>query len=118
MIIILFRSCDLNREYISELKKQDSEIQSFKVSRLLDSSLIYSQVQNIKIKDDQLLKNEQEIFALRVMKMKKPRSIQRPKTRHAKELFTRDTPYGHKVQRDRTKTLPRKQKYKEDLSDR
>lgn len=53
-----------------------------------------------------------------IMKMKKPRSIQKPKTRYAKELFTRDTPYGHKVQRDRTKTLPRKQKYKEDLSDK
>jgi hypothetical protein len=52
------------------------------------------------------------------MKRQKPRSIQRPKVRHAKELFARDTPYGHKVQRDRTKTLPRKQKYKEDLSDR
>jgi hypothetical protein len=52
------------------------------------------------------------------MKRQKPRSIQQPKVRYAKELFTRDTPYGHKVQRDRTKTLPRKQKYKEDLSDR
>jgi len=82
LIIILFRSCDLNREYISELKKQDSEIQSFKVSRLMDSSLIYSQVQNIKIKDDQLKKNEQEIFALRVMKMKKPKEIIQFKTRY------------------------------------
>jgi hypothetical protein len=82
LIIILFRSCDLNREYISELKKQDSEIQSFKVSRLLDSSLIYSQIQNIKIKDDQLLKNEQEIFALRVMKMKNPKEVIQFKTRY------------------------------------
>ena len=52
------------------------------------------------------------------MKRQKPRSIQQPKVRYVKELFTRDTPYGHKVQRDRTKTLPRKQKYKEDLCDR
>jgi hypothetical protein len=48
--------------------------------------------------------------------MKKQRTIQKPKPRYAKELFSRDTPYGHKVQRDRTKTIPRKQKYKEDLS--
>ena len=82
LIIILFRSCDLNREYISELKKQDSEILNFKTYRLLDSSLIYSQKINIKIKDDQLLKNEQEIFALRVMKIKKPKEIIQFKTRY------------------------------------
>ena len=52
------------------------------------------------------------------MKRQKPRSIQQPKVRYAKELFTRDTPYGHKVQRDRTKTIYRKAKYKPDLSDR
>lgn len=50
--------------------------------------------------------------------MKKKRTIQKPKPRFAKELFTRDTPYGHKVQRDRSKTIPRKQKYKEDLYDK
>jgi hypothetical protein len=82
LILMLFRSCDLNREYISELKKQDSEIESFKISRLLDSSLIYSQVQNIKIKDDQIIKNEQEIFALRVMKIKKPKEVIQFKTRY------------------------------------
>ena len=82
LILMLFRSCDLNREYISELKKQDSEIESFKISRLLDSSLIYSQVQNIKIKDDQLKKNEQEIFALRVMNIQKPKEIIQFKTRY------------------------------------
>ena len=82
LILLLFRSCDLNREYISELKKQDSEILNFKTSRLLDSSLIYSQKINIKIKDDQLLKNEQEIFALRVMKIKKPKEIIQFKTRY------------------------------------
>ena len=82
LIIMLFRSCDLNREYISELKKQDSEIQSFKVSRLLDSSLIYTQKQNIKIKDDQLENNEHEIFALRVMKIQKPKEVIQFKTRY------------------------------------
>jgi hypothetical protein len=82
LIIILFRSCDLNREYISELKKQDSEIESFKVSRLLDSSLIYTQNVNIKIKDLELQKNEQEIFALRVMKIKKPKEVIQFKTRY------------------------------------
>jgi len=97
LIIILFRSCDLNREYISELKKQDSEIQSFKVSRLLDSSLIYSQVQNIKIKDDQLLKNEQEIFALRVMKMKKPKEVIQFKTRY---IFKSEIPIAETEQID------------------
>jgi hypothetical protein len=82
LIILLFRSCTLSREYLTELKKQDIEIESFKISRLNDSSLIYSQVQNIKIKDDQLLKNEQEIFALRVMKIKKPKEIIQFKTRY------------------------------------
>jgi hypothetical protein len=82
LIVLLFRSCSLNREYISELKKQDSEIESFKISRLLDSSLIYSQVQNIKIKDSELQKNEQEIFALRVMKIKKPKEVIQFKTRY------------------------------------
>jgi hypothetical protein len=79
---MLFRSCDLSSEYLTELKKQDSEIKSFKISRLLDSSLIYSQVQNIKIKDSELQKNEQEIFALRVMKVKKPKEVIQFKTRY------------------------------------
>jgi hypothetical protein len=82
LIVFLFRSCSLNREYITELKKQDSEIESFKVSRLLDSSLIYTQNVNIKIKDLELQKNEQEIFALRVMKIKKPKEIIQFKTRY------------------------------------
>lgn len=82
LILMLFRSCDLNRQYVTELKKQDSEIQSFKVSRLLDSSLIYTQNVNIKIKDSELQKNEQEIFALRVMKIKKPKEIVQFKTRY------------------------------------
>jgi hypothetical protein len=82
LIILLFRSCSLNREYISELKKQDTEIESFKVSRLLDSSLIYTQNVNIKIKDLELQKNEQEIFALRVMKMKNPKEVIQFKTRY------------------------------------
>lgn len=82
LIILLFRSCDLNREYITELKKQDSEINNFKISRLLDSSLIYSQTKNIKIKDDQLKKNEQEIFALRVMGIQKPKEVIQFKTRY------------------------------------
>jgi len=82
LIFLLFRSCDLNREYISELKKQDSEINNFKKTRLRDSSFIYSQKINIKIKDDQLIKNEQEIFALRVMKIKKPKEVIQFKTRY------------------------------------
>jgi hypothetical protein len=82
LIVLLFRSCDLNREYISELKKQDSEIQGFKKTRLLDSSLIYTQNVNIKTKDLELQKNEQEIFALRVMKIKKPKEVIQFKTRY------------------------------------
>jgi hypothetical protein len=82
LIFLLFRSCSLNREYLTELKKQDSEINNFKKTRLRDSSFIYSQKINIKIKDDQLLKNEQEIFALRVMKIKKPKEIIQIKTRY------------------------------------
>ncbi len=36
--------------------------------------------------------------------MKKKGSIpQKPKGRHHKFLFTHDSPFGHKVQRDRTK---------------
>lgn len=49
------------------------------------------------------------------MKMKKPRSIQKPKPRYAKEMFTHDTPYGHKVQKDKTKVIPRKAKNKKDI---
>jgi hypothetical protein len=82
LIVLLFRSCSLNREYLTELKKQDSEINNFKKTRLRDSSFIYSQKINIKIKDDQLKKNEQEIFALRVMKIKKPKEIVQFKTRY------------------------------------
>ena len=82
LIIILFRSCDLNREYITELKKQDSEINNFKKTRLQDSSVIYTQNQNIKIKDSQLKLNEQEIFALRIMKIQKPKEIIQFKTRY------------------------------------
>jgi hypothetical protein len=82
LIILLFRSCDLNREYITELKKQDSEIKSFKVSRLADSSLIYSQKINIKIASEVIQKNEQEIFALRIMKIKKPVEVIQFKTRY------------------------------------
>ena len=36
-----------------------------------------------------------------------------PKTRFHRELFVHDTPYGHKVQKDKTKIIPRKQKHKE-----
>lgn len=82
LVFLLFRSCSLNREYLTELKKQDSEISNFKKTRLRDSSFIYTQKINIKIKDDQLLKNDQEIFALRVMKIKKPKEIVQIKTRY------------------------------------
>ena len=33
-----------------------------------------------------------------------------PKSRFHKQLFTKDSPYGHKVQKDKTKIIPRKQK--------
>lgn len=39
----------------------------------------------------------------------------KPKTRFHRELFTHDTPYGHKVQKDKTKIIPRKEKHKKDL---
>ena len=48
--------------------------------------------------------------------MKKKKSI--PKTRSHRELFTHDTPYGHKIQQDNTKTIPRKKKYNDDLSNK
>ena len=82
LVIILFRSCDLNREYILELKKQDSEIQYFKKTRLQDSSFIYTQNLTIKIKSAEIQKNEQEIFALRVMKIQKPKEVIQFKTRY------------------------------------
>tara|TARA_R110001592_G_scaffold122350_2_gene328992 strand:- start:770 stop:991 length:222 start_codon:yes stop_codon:yes gene_type:complete len=34
-----------------------------------------------------------------------------------KELFGSETPYGHKVQTDRTKQIPRDEKYPSDYSD-
>lgn len=40
------------------------------------------------------------------------KKITRPLTRSHRELFTHDTPYGHKVQKDKTKIIPRKEKYK------
>ena len=82
LLIILIRSCDLNREYISELKKQDSEILEFKKTRLQDSSFIYTQDLIIKIKSAEIQKNEQEIFALRIMKIQKPKEIVQFKTRY------------------------------------
>jgi len=36
----------------------------------------------------------------------------RPKTRSHLQLFTHDSPFGHKVQKDKTKQIPRKEKYK------
>jgi hypothetical protein len=82
LILLLFRSCSLNREYISELKKQDSEINDFKKTKLQDSSFIYSQNLVIKIKSAEIQKNEQEIFALRVMKIRNPKEIIQFKTRY------------------------------------
>jgi hypothetical protein len=82
LIFLLFRSCSLNREYILELKKQDSEINDFKKTRLQDSSFIYSQNLVIKIKSAEIQKNEQEIFALRVMKIRNPKEVIQFKTRY------------------------------------
>lgn len=82
LILLLFRSCDLNREYILELRKQDSEIQDFKKTRLQDSSFIYTQNLIIKIKSKEIQNNEQEIFALRVMKVQKPKEVIQFKTRY------------------------------------
>jgi hypothetical protein len=82
LILLLFRSCSLNREYILELKKQDSEINDFKKTRLQDSSFIYSQNLVIKIKSAEIQKNEQEIFALRVMKIRNPKEVIQFKTRY------------------------------------
>ncbi len=40
------------------------------------------------------------------------------RTRAHRELFTHDSPYGHKVQQDKTKIIPRKEKHKSNLSDK
>lgn len=45
------------------------------------------------------------------------RRQQHTRSRNFKELFDNDTPYGHKVQRDRTKQIPREEKYAFDFSD-
>jgi hypothetical protein len=82
LILILIRTCSLNRDYILELRKQDSEIQGYRVTRLQDSSLIYTQAVTIKINDAEIKKNEQEIFALRVMKIRTPKEIIQFKTRY------------------------------------
>ena len=39
------------------------------------------------------------------------------RTRAHRELFTHDSPYGHKIQKDKSKTIPRKQKHKPNLCD-
>ena len=41
-----------------------------------------------------------------------PYKLARIKTRYHKVLFGEDQPYGHKIQRDKTKQNPRKYKYK------
>ena len=41
------------------------------------------------------------------------KEIKKIKTRSHRELFTHDSPYGHKVQKDKTKVIPRKQKHKD-----
>jgi hypothetical protein len=41
-----------------------------------------------------------------------PHKLTRVKTRYHKQLFTNDSLYGHKIQRDKTKQNPRKYKYK------
>jgi hypothetical protein len=38
----------------------------------------------------------------------------KPKTRSHLQLFTYDSPFGHKVQKDKTKIIPRKEKYKDE----
>ncbi len=40
------------------------------------------------------------------------RKTDKPKTRSHLRLFTHDSPFGHKVQKDKTKVIPRKEKYK------
>jgi len=42
------------------------------------------------------------------------KKINTPTTRSHLKLFTHDTPYGHKVQKDKTKIIPRKEKYKDE----
>jgi len=41
------------------------------------------------------------------------KKVKTPTTRSHLELFTHDTPYGHKVQKDKTKIIPRKEKFKD-----
>jgi hypothetical protein len=43
---------------------------------------------------------------------KRINSKKKTKVRYHKILFDLDKPFGHKVQRDRSKTIPRKHKYK------
>lgn len=43
-------------------------------------------------------------------------NVKKPKSRFARELFLKDSPYGHKVQKDKTK-YSRKTKYKNPRKD-
>ena len=36
----------------------------------------------------------------------------RVKTRYHKQMFDKDTPYGHRIHKDKSKQTPRKYKYK------
>ena len=36
----------------------------------------------------------------------------RVKTRYHKQMFDKDTPYGHRIHKDKSKLTPRKYKYK------
>ena len=49
-----------------------------------------------------------------VMKRQKlnPHKLTRVKTRYHKILFNKDQPFGHRVERDKSKQNPRKDKYK------
>ena len=40
------------------------------------------------------------------------KKISKPKTRSHLQMFVHDSPFGHKVQKDKTKVIPRKGKYK------
>jgi len=42
-----------------------------------------------------------------------PHKLTRVKTRYHKVLFDKNKPFGHRVERDRFKQIPRKDKYKD-----
>jgi len=61
--------------------------------------------------DDKYQDNWDLIWNKEMNKKDKNDKDERIKSRYHKQLFDKDSPFGHRVHRDKTKTNPRKDKY-------